>query len=84
MNNIFAVLLRMCDPIMDFDFTKLHLINADYLKQSKRLDLSKLTKLNATPDEEKSYFGEGDAMQVYAAVSLRDCEYATNNMSSGH
>ena len=56
MSNILAVLLRLCDPIMDFGYTKIHLIDPEYFK-SKRIDISKLTKLNATPEEEKEYFG---------------------------
>jgi ubiquitin conjugation factor E4 B len=56
MCNIYAVLLKLCDPIMDPAYSKLHLIDTEYLKVQKRFDISKLTKLNATPEEEKEYF----------------------------
>lgn len=63
MSNLFIVLLKMSEPIMGLGFPKSHLIDPNYFLLSKRLDISKLTKLNATPDEEKEYF-DGEAMDV--------------------
>ncbi|KAI3636711.1 hypothetical protein MIR68_004978 [Amoeboaphelidium protococcarum] len=68
MCNIYAILLKLSDPLMDTMYSKLHLIDPEYLRKSRRIDVSKLTKLSSkSPDEEQKWFsssGEGSNSSV--------------------
>jgi ubiquitin conjugation factor E4 B len=54
MVNITTVLDRLCEPFMDVTFSKVHRIEAEYLRRSPRVDITDETKINAdqkTSDE---------------------------------
>jgi ubiquitin conjugation factor E4 B len=55
MINLQAVLLRLAEPFMDAQFTKLDRIDGDFLGRSQRMDLSDETRVNATSEEVTNY-----------------------------
>jgi ubiquitin conjugation factor E4 B len=55
MINLQAVLLRLAEPFMDAQFTKLDRIDVDFLGRSQRMDLSDETRVNATSEEVANY-----------------------------
>ncbi|KAI8804051.1 ubiquitin elongating factor core-domain-containing protein [Cladochytrium replicatum] len=63
MHNLLCVLLRMCEPIMDSQFSKLHLIDPHYFKHPAcRIDVSDVTRL----------FGDKEGADSYAASWLKE------------
>lgn len=62
MINIHAILLRLFEPVMDVQFSKIDKVDTDYYLHSDRLDISDETKIRATKEEADQYF-EG-AMKI--------------------
>lgn len=63
MMNCYAVMLHLCDPFLDSSFSKLNLIDAEYLKACRRFSPKHPTKLNSTPEEEKAYYDENQQQE---------------------
>lgn len=65
MVNLHSQLLRLFEPVMDVNYTKLDRVDADYFRKSKRLDISEETKVRATGEEANEYFAaQQEGMQV--------------------
>ncbi|KAI9096092.1 ubiquitin elongating factor core-domain-containing protein [Phlyctochytrium arcticum] len=45
--NIMQVCLKLCEPIMDSRYSKIHLIDPDYFNYSSRIDITDHTRMNA-------------------------------------
>lgn len=56
MTNLLFVLLKLFEPVMDVSFSKLDKVDAEYFRQSKRLDISEETKIRATKEEADDYY----------------------------
>lgn len=56
MINIHAVLLKLFEPVMDVQFSKIDKVDTDYYLHSDRLDISDETKIRATKEEADQYF----------------------------
>nr|KAJ3420144.1 hypothetical protein HK105_006035 [Polyrhizophydium stewartii] len=50
MHNLLHVCLKLCDPIMDMRYSKLALIDQNYLTHSSRLDMTDVTRVLADQD----------------------------------
>ena len=57
--NVFSVLLKLAEPVMDPNFSKINLINPNYLQMSVRINVSNFTKINATAPEEENFYAKG-------------------------
>ncbi|KAJ1548862.1 hypothetical protein HK096_001051, partial [Nowakowskiella sp. JEL0078] len=76
--NILRVLLRLCDPFLDPQFRKLHLIDPHYLKHTKRFDFSEHTRLNDDVASAKAYFEEYSASNAATVPNfISDVFYVT-------
>ncbi|KAI8872405.1 hypothetical protein GQ42DRAFT_161353 [Ramicandelaber brevisporus] len=58
LSNLAAVAIRFCEPIMDTSFSRLRLIDPDYLRFSTILNVREETKLSADQAESDSYYGK--------------------------
>lgn len=82
MINLQVVLMRLFQPVMDVQFSKVRQIcecsdsqidkvDPDYFKLSKRLSIEDETKIKATKEEADAYFGTEDAMDGTSRLILR-------------
>lgn len=55
LNNLQRVCLKLCDPIMDARFSKVHLIDPDYFISSTRLNVTEDTKINADKESYEAH-----------------------------
>jgi ubiquitin conjugation factor E4 B len=55
MFNLTHVCLSLCDPILDFKFSKLLLINDNYLDQFDRFDVTEETRINTDKSTLEEY-----------------------------
>ncbi|TPX62156.1 hypothetical protein PhCBS80983_g00746 [Powellomyces hirtus] len=55
MYNLLQVALRMAEPLMKNQYSKLHLIDPDYFNYSDRLDISEQTRINADKEHYEQY-----------------------------
>ncbi len=53
--NLQVVLLKLAEPFMDAQFSKISRIDVDFLGRSTRLNLAEETRINATSDDVKQY-----------------------------
>lgn len=58
MTNLQVILLRFFEPVMDFNFSKIDKVDADYFRKSTRLSIAEETKIRATKEEADAYFAE--------------------------
>nr|XP_018262826.1 ubiquitin-conjugation factor E4 B [Kwoniella dejecticola CBS 10117]OBR84984.1 ubiquitin-conjugation factor E4 B [Kwoniella dejecticola CBS 10117] len=64
MTNLSVVLLKLFEPVMDAQFSKIDKVDPAYYKCSKRIDITEETKIRGTKEEADEYFTS--AMQVDA------------------
>jgi ubiquitin conjugation factor E4 B len=64
MINIQTILLRLFEPVMDVNFSKIDKVDVNYFRTSKRLDIKEETKIKATQEEANDYFAPKDGMDV--------------------
>ncbi len=69
MINIQTILLRLFEPVMDVNYSKIDKIDVDYFRTSRRLDIQEETKIKATQEEANEYFAPKDGMEI------DDCRY---------
>lgn len=61
MINNLSVLMDFCTPFMDASFSKIDKIDPEYLRKCNgRIDVSEMTKMHATQQEAKEFYGKGD------------------------
>lgn len=59
MLNSLSVLIDFCVPFMDASFSKIDKIDPEYLRKCKgRIDVSEMTKMHATQEEARDYYGQ--------------------------
>ncbi|UZJ56824.1 hypothetical protein CBS101457_006144 [Exobasidium rhododendri] len=58
MVNLFEVVMRFCEPFMDYKYTKIDRIDTEYLRRQKRFSIDDLTRLNASESEAKQWSEE--------------------------
>ncbi|OCF33004.1 ubiquitin-conjugation factor E4 B [Kwoniella heveanensis BCC8398] len=77
MTNLQVVLLKLFEPVMDAQFSKIDKVDVAYFKISKRVNIIEETKIKATKEEADAYFG--DAMEVDAKSNfISDLFFFTN------
>lgn len=64
MINIQTILLRLFEPVMDVNYSKIDKIDVDYFRTSRRLDIQEETKIKATQEEANEYFAPKDGMEI--------------------
>ncbi|OCF74479.1 ubiquitin-conjugation factor E4 B [Kwoniella mangroviensis CBS 8886] len=57
MTNLAMVLLKLFEPVMDAQFSKIDKVDPAYYKTSKRVDITEETKIRGTKEEADEYFG---------------------------
>lgn len=60
MINLQAVLLKLFEPVMDVQYSKLDKVDSNYYRTTKRLDVKEETKINATKEEGDEYYSSMD------------------------
>ncbi|KAJ3033823.1 hypothetical protein HDV00_005788 [Rhizophlyctis rosea] len=58
MFNLLRVCLKLCDPIMNSNMSRIHLVDPDYLAYSDRLDVTEETKINSDKETYEAYLKE--------------------------
>jgi ubiquitin conjugation factor E4 B len=58
MTNLQVILLHFFEPVMDFNFSKIDRVDADYFRKSTRLSIAEETKIRATKEEADAYFAQ--------------------------
>nr|XP_019046475.1 ubiquitin-conjugation factor E4 B [Kwoniella bestiolae CBS 10118]OCF25405.1 ubiquitin-conjugation factor E4 B [Kwoniella bestiolae CBS 10118] len=77
MTNLAMVLLKLFEPVMDAQFSKIDKVDPAYYKTSKRVDITEETKIKGTKEEADEYFGS--AMEVDAKPNfISDLFFLTN------
>ncbi|KAL7421849.1 Ubiquitin conjugation factor E4 [Cryptotrichosporon argae] len=77
MTNLQVVLLKLFEPVMDVQFSKIDKVEPDYYRVSNRIDISDETKIRAPKEEADSYFA--DAMKTDAKPNfISDLFFLTN------
>ncbi|KAJ3035323.1 hypothetical protein HK097_004237, partial [Rhizophlyctis rosea] len=56
--NVLRVCLKLCDPIMDTNMTRLQLVDPDWFVYANRLDVSEDTKINSDKESYESYVND--------------------------
>jgi ubiquitin conjugation factor E4 B len=79
MINIHAVLLKLFEPVMDVQFSKIDKVDTDYYLHSERLDISEETKIRATKEEADQYF-EGAMKTDTKPNFISDLFYLLNSI----
>ncbi|KAK4689997.1 ubiquitin conjugation factor E4 B, partial [Tremellales sp. Uapishka_1] len=65
MTNLQVVLLKLFEPVMDVQFSRIDKIDPEFYRFTKRIDIEDETKIRATKEEADEYFGYGkDGMEV--------------------
>ncbi|KAL1411414.1 Ubiquitin conjugation factor E4 [Vanrija albida] len=57
MTNVQAVLLKLFEPVMDIQFSKIDKVDPEYYRHSKRIDVTDETKIKATKEEADEFYG---------------------------
>ncbi|WOO81182.1 Ubiquitin conjugation factor E4 [Vanrija pseudolonga] len=57
MTNLQAVLLKLFEPVMDIQFSKIDKVDPEYYRHSKRIDITDETKIKATKEEADEFYG---------------------------
>nr|XP_019011039.1 ubiquitin-conjugation factor E4 B [Kwoniella pini CBS 10737]OCF49820.1 ubiquitin-conjugation factor E4 B [Kwoniella pini CBS 10737] len=77
MTNLSVVLLKLFEPVMDAQFSKIDKVDPAYYKYSKRVDITEETKIKGTKEEADDYFGS--VMQVDTKPNfISDLFFLTN------
>ncbi|KAJ5176245.1 uncharacterized protein N7482_002122 [Penicillium canariense] len=58
MFNLTSALDKLCAPIMNIQFAKIHTLHAEYLQQSPRVDMRDETKINADQHASDAYYSK--------------------------
>lgn len=58
MINAFSVLMDFSLPFMDASYSKIDKIDAEYFKKTNRLDISEMTKINASGEDATKYYSD--------------------------
>ena len=56
MINAFSVLMVFSAPFMDANYSKIDKIDAEYFRKTNRVDISDVTKINASGEDAKEYY----------------------------
>ncbi|KLT45417.1 hypothetical protein CC85DRAFT_282483 [Cutaneotrichosporon oleaginosum] len=79
MINVHAVLLKLFEPVMDVQYSKIDKVDTDYYIHSDRLDISDETKIRATKEEAERYF-DGAMKTDTKANFISDLFYLLNSI----
>ncbi|CAD6576435.1 MAG: hypothetical protein TREMPRED_001677 [Tremellales sp. Tagirdzhanova-0007] len=63
MTNLHVVLLKLFEPVMDINFSKIDKVDPEYFRTSKRIRIDDETKIRGTKEEADSYLAK-DGMDV--------------------
>ncbi|CAN1248441.1 Probable ubiquitin conjugation factor E4 [Linum perenne] len=87
--NLSAVMLRLCEPFLDPNCTKIDKIDPEYVFYSNRLDLSGLTALHASSEEVAEWIKNNNPRKADTNSDLGDTEnrlvqsHGTSGVKSG-
>ncbi|WVR06922.1 hypothetical protein IAU60_003958 [Kwoniella sp. DSM 27419] len=77
MCNLQVILLKLFEPVMDAQYSKIDRVDPEYFKFSKRVDISEETKIKGTKEEADDYFN--NSMQVDTKPNfISDLFFLTN------